>query len=257
MSSFGNNLSISSNLNNNENSYIYIFTYSGGVWSEQQKLLSGQNDDNFGFKTMMTSDSIFISAPKDNRIYIYQLDNETWNLQETIEIPVGDFGGEFGASMTIENNNLIVTSQKPVFNIGGFRSLYYYIHIFSLDNGQWINLNSLEQLVSPNSSGPDFVDLSIENNKVVMSTHSFENTSFLYQSQIYFYELNNQQISLIKKYSDWSIDSDNTKMPALISDNYTYIGNTSDSINGKNSGSVRVFDLDPPDNIFSNGFENL
>lgn len=257
MSSFGNNLSISSNLNNNENSYVYIFTYSGGVWSEQQKLLSGQNDDNFGFKTMMTSDSIFISAPKDNRIYIYQLDNETWNLQETIEIPVGDFGSEFGASMTIENNNLIVTSQKPVFNIGGFRSLYYYIHIFSLDNGQWINLNSLEQLVSPNSSGPDFVDLSIENNKVVMSTHSFENTSFLYQSQIYFYELNNQQISLIKKYSDWSIDSDNTKMPALISDNYTYIGNTSDSINGKNSGSVRVFDLDPPDNIFSNGFENL
>ena len=231
---------------------VYVFSFNGSQWIEQQILQSGQIEDDFGQSIVIDNDRIFIGAPGDNKVYIYTNDNGNWIFQQYIPIPAGNFDDEFGISLDYFKGNLVVLSQK--IESSHFDELSVYIHVFNENNDVWAIIDSFYQGFSPFILSDPYLDVAIENNNIVLTLHVFRSRSF-YSSGIYFYSLINQELDLIKEIHDEYYRAFDAQMPVSIIDDMVFVGNNSDTINGTDAGSIRVFDFDPPDLIYSSGFE--
>ena len=102
---------------NNQGS-AYIFIRNGTTWSQQQKLTASdsENGDNFGISVAINGNTAVVGVPYDviggvitqGSVYVYVRNGTTWSEQQHIIGSQTAPQGEFGSSVGIEDDTLIV-----------------------------------------------------------------------------------------------------------------------------------------------------
>jgi hypothetical protein len=96
----------------------YVFTRSGGVWTQQQKLTAsdGAQGDFFGFSVAISGDTVIVSAhTKDTAggsdagaAYVFTRSGGVWTQQQKLTASDGAQGDLFGFSVAISGDTAIV-----------------------------------------------------------------------------------------------------------------------------------------------------
>jgi hypothetical protein len=116
----------------------YVFVREGTVWSAEQKLLppAPQQDAWFSRSVSIDGDTAAIGASREDTVngantgaaYVFVRQGTTWSLQARLLAPDGGVGDQFGESIFVDADTLIVGSHKDdvngVFNAG---SAYVFV----------------------------------------------------------------------------------------------------------------------------------
>jgi YD repeat-containing protein len=102
----------------------YIFTMSGGSWSQTAEFSpsDGSSGDGYGQSVALSSSTAVVGAMHTTinsqmyagSAYVYSLSGGTWSLTQELTNPngppIGGFGGDFGSAVAILNSTLMVGS---------------------------------------------------------------------------------------------------------------------------------------------------
>ncbi|MBX3290498.1 MAG: VCBS repeat-containing protein [Acidobacteria bacterium] len=97
----------------------YIFTRSGGVWTEQQKLTAsdGAGADWFGTTVSINNDTAITGAPFDDdagnnsgSAYVFTRTGTNWTEQQKLTAPDGGVNAQFGRSVSVSGDTAIAGS---------------------------------------------------------------------------------------------------------------------------------------------------
>ncbi|MEN8162870.1 MAG: hypothetical protein ABFS37_01970 [Acidobacteriota bacterium] len=124
----------------------YAFTETGGVWSQQQKLVAtdGEAGDRFGAAVDWCGGMAFIGAPDDNHgmlgidagsAYIFQLTTGTCFQDEKLLAPDGAISDHFGSSVAIGGTALVGSPFDEGPNVTNTGSAHLYLYDY--DGGSW------------------------------------------------------------------------------------------------------------------------
>jgi hypothetical protein len=95
---------------------VYIYTQSGGVWTQQAKLLGdGANINRFGRSVALSGDLLIVGAPGEyngspdryGAVYIFTRAGSTWT-QQTKLYPSDQVEGNYGVDVAYSGNTLVV-----------------------------------------------------------------------------------------------------------------------------------------------------
>ena len=96
---------------------VYLFRRFGGVWAQEQKLLAADGFawDEFGRSVALTAGRIAVGAPRDDdlatdsgAVYLFGYDGTQWLQQTKIVADDGGFDDQFGFSLALSENLLLV-----------------------------------------------------------------------------------------------------------------------------------------------------
>lgn len=97
---------------------VYVFTRSGTLWSQQQRLIAsdGQADDSFGDAVALEDNTIIAGSPALNArpgaAYLFTRPNATWTQQQKFQEPSPNVSNIFGYSVSISGNTFIVATPR-------------------------------------------------------------------------------------------------------------------------------------------------
>ena len=177
----------------------YLFTRSGNTWTEQQKIMASdaEEDDNFGYSVSISSDgnTAIVGAYREDTggssagaAYIFKVDGTTWTQQAKIQADDKQASDNFGYSVSISSsgNTSIVGAYSE--DTGGSNAGAAYI--FRLD-GTWIQQGKI--LASDNESGDSFgysVSISSDGNSAIVGA-SYEDTGATNAGAAYIFRWDN------------------------------------------------------------------
>ncbi len=113
----------------------YIFEYDSGVWTEQTKLVGSNltSGDGFGFSVSMDGDYIAVGAmcassngTDSGAAYIYKKNGDNWVEQAYIYPDDGEAGENFGISVKLSGDMLLIGSQVDSYPTYRSGSVYFY-----------------------------------------------------------------------------------------------------------------------------------
>ncbi|MBO0860291.1 MAG: PxKF domain-containing protein [Chloracidobacterium sp.] len=116
----------------------YVFTRSGVVWSEQQKLEASDAaaNDRFGNSVAINGETIVVAAylstgalgPQQGSAYIFTRNGDVWTQQQELEeAPSERFGPQFGSAVAIGGNTVVVGAENDAGHAAPFAQGSAYI----------------------------------------------------------------------------------------------------------------------------------
>ncbi len=137
----------------------YVFTLSGGAWTEQQQLLSGTSatGDDFGTAVALSGDTAVIGAPAttvgssaaQGVVYVFTRTGTTWALSSQIVASDGQGGDYFGAAVALDGTKLLVGAPG-----GTSMTKPGKAYVFGATGGSWSQQQELTQSGGP--AGAEF-----------------------------------------------------------------------------------------------------
>ena len=118
----------------------YIFTRSGDLWSQQQKLTVSDavSGDRFGFSVSIDNNTIVVGAYGDNNeagsAYVFTKIGPTWTQQQKLSASDANAGDRFGYSVSIDYNSVIIGAYRH------HRSEHFYTgsaYVFTRSDQSW------------------------------------------------------------------------------------------------------------------------
>ena len=97
----------------------YVFTRTGGVWSQQDKLVAddGASDDRFGISVSVSGDTVVAGSIWDTdngnnsgSAYVFMRNGDTWSQQAKLTAPDGAAFDWFGGEVGVSGDALVVSS---------------------------------------------------------------------------------------------------------------------------------------------------
>lgn len=155
-----------------------IFVRSGGVWTQQARLVpsDGETMDAFGFKVALSGDIALIGALGDDDMgfwagaaYVFVRSGETWTQESKLLAPDGAEYDNFGESVAISGDTALVGSLHDDDN--GDRSGSAWV--FRRSGETW--LDEAKLLASDGDPGDGFGVVSISGNTALIGA-SFDDT---------------------------------------------------------------------------------
>ena len=119
---------------------VYVFEHEGSSWSEVVALTPPVPADEaqFGFSVAISGTTLFVGAIEDDgppgKVYVYDADGGSWSLSQTLVPSDGSNNDNFGRSIAVSGNRLIVASPADDDN-GSFSGSAY---IFDYNGSSWI-----------------------------------------------------------------------------------------------------------------------
>lgn len=116
----------------------YVYTRSGITWTEQAILIAsdGENGDQFGISVSIEGDTIVIGAYHDDdngansgSAYIFTRSGTIWTEQMKLTADDGEASDEFGRSVSISGDTVIIGARNDDDNITNSGSAYVYTRI--------------------------------------------------------------------------------------------------------------------------------
>ena len=153
----------------------YIYTYDGSSWSLEQKINANDADtsDNFGTAVDIEGDLAVVGDNLDDTMgnssgaaYIFRFNGTTWVQEQKLVAGDGQPGDEFGYSVSISNDVVIVGAYKDDFSGLNTGSAY----VFRYNGSTWVQEQKL------NAIGPSPDDyfgyaVSVYNNVAVVGLY--------------------------------------------------------------------------------------
>ncbi|MFT4535889.1 MAG: hypothetical protein ACI9P5_003259 [Saprospiraceae bacterium] len=157
---------------------IVIYHREDGGWRKYETVKSpwGNVDVNFGFSVAISGNTIVVGVAHgdvdtDGAILIYEFDGISWG--NFPQIHYSPSPGEFGRSVDIDGDNIVVSNPLYVSTDNVYRgALYWYER---LSNGRWEFTNSIE-IEGPSSIAPNItylgMGLAIQGDYVLATEYS-------------------------------------------------------------------------------------
>jgi len=114
---------------------VHIYTRSGSTWSLQQTINnpSPGYDDEFGWSVSLYGDTLVVGAPWDDTVaedagsvYVYIRSGTSWSLQQTIYNPSPGYDDEFGLSVSLYQDTLVIGAPYDDTGATDAGSVYVY-----------------------------------------------------------------------------------------------------------------------------------
>lgn len=99
----------------------YVFDFDGVKWNETQKLTASDADlwDLFGISVSLSGDRALIGAHLDDEmgsdsgsVYVFEYDGTTWNETQKLIANDGQAGDQFGISVSLSGNKVLIGANK-------------------------------------------------------------------------------------------------------------------------------------------------
>ena len=130
----------------NDSGSVYVFKRMGPLWTQQQKLsaLDATSNDYFGFSLSLDNDTAIIGAPGDDTyqgsVYVFIRIGTTWTQQAKLQASDGLLLDEFGYSVSLSGDTLLVGAYMDDNQDENDGSAY----VFSRTDTTWIQQDKLE-----------------------------------------------------------------------------------------------------------------
>jgi len=162
---FGNSLTIDGDTaiigapgDDGNNGSVYVFTRTGGIWTQQQKLTASDPgiDDNFGISVALNGDTAligaddFISLDNSGAAYMFTRTGTTWTEQQKLTASDGTSGDQFGCSVSLSGDTALIGACHDDDNGADSGSAY----VFTRTGTTWIQQAKL--LASDGEAGANF-----------------------------------------------------------------------------------------------------
>ena len=124
----------------------YVYRYDGTQWIEEQKLLAsdGVEGDRFGGAVAVRGNTAVVGAWSNNggrgAVYVFQYENSQWLERQKLVASDRDPFAEFGTSLALGSDNLVVGAPGTS---GALGAAYGAAYIFRLKHGQWYEQQKL------------------------------------------------------------------------------------------------------------------
>ena len=134
--------------NGSNSGSAYLFTRSGGTWSQQTKLTAtdGAAGDYFGYRVSLSGDSLAVGAYYDDdrgsnsgSAYVFIRDNGVWSEQAKVTAADGAASDNFGYRISLSGDSLAVGVWRDDDNGSNSGSAY----VFTRNNGEWSQQSKL------------------------------------------------------------------------------------------------------------------
>lgn len=145
---------------------VYVYEMINGGWTQTAKLTAsdGNAEDHFGGSVDVSGDYIVVGCPgadigifsNTGAVYVFHKTGGTWVQENKITSSTPESGAKFGASVSIDNNRLMVGA--PYSDNGIFTSCGA-VYFFQRVAAQW---NQLNKFFKPGSAGDDRFGTSID-----------------------------------------------------------------------------------------------
>ena len=150
----------------------YIFTRSGLVWIEEAKLLAsdGEMHDHFGISVSISGDTVVVGANGDDdkgmgagSAYVFTRSGTTWSQESKLLTFDGSMGDQFGNSVSINGDRIVVGAPFDVENGLDSGSAY----VFNRSGTTW---NEEAKLLALDGAGGDRfgISVSISGDRIVV-----------------------------------------------------------------------------------------
>jgi hypothetical protein len=147
---------------NSQQGSTYVFTRSGGVWTQQQKLVAadGAANDHFGSGVAVSGDTLVAGANGDRigpngsqgSAYVYTRSGSVWTLQQKLTAADGATGDFFGEAVAVSGDTLVVGAVQS--DIGAnFDQGAAYVFTRSLTSGGAVWTQ--QQKITSNDNAPN------------------------------------------------------------------------------------------------------
>jgi len=175
----------------NSSGSAYVFVRSGSSWNQQAKLTASDPSANawFGINVTINGDTVLIGASGDDdggsdtgSVYVFERSGSSWIQQTKLKASDATTGDQFGESVSISGNTVVVGAHKD--DDGGTNSGSAYIFIRSGSN--W---SQQAKLTASDASSNDHFGFgsSISGTTVIIGTKNEQSTDPV---SAYIYELN-------------------------------------------------------------------
>ena len=218
---------------------VYVFVRSGTTWTQQQKLIAndGASSDWFGGSVALDGDTLVVGAYRDDdkgydsgSVYVFVRSGTTWSQQQKLVANDGAAKNEFGDSVALDGDTLVVGAYGDDDNGDDSGSVYVFVR----SGTTW----SQQQKLVANDGVADhrfgnFVAL--DGDTLVVGAYDSENAST--SGSVYVFVRSGTTWSQQQKFvgSQWfgavvTLDGD-----TLV------VGDSTDDDNGSTSGSVYIY----------------
>jgi FG-GAP repeat protein len=129
----------------------YVFVRSGGVWTQQQKLLASDAAvfDNFGSSVAISGETIVAGAPQDSgaagnfqgSAYVFVRSAGVWSQQQKLEASDPGLNDQFGFSVAISNETVVAGAPN---HDGATATGQGSAYVFVRSGGVWTQQQELE-----------------------------------------------------------------------------------------------------------------
>ncbi|KAJ5071117.1 hypothetical protein M0811_10601 [Anaeramoeba ignava] len=217
--------------NNTFQGKVYVFKNNGSYWNQSQNLIAsdGKSNDNFGLSIAVYNDVLIVGSPQSTvgnnseqgKVYVFKNNGTYWNELQILIASDGNPNDNFGASVAIYNDVLIVGSPQAAV---GNNSEQGKVYVFKNNGTYW---NQQQILVSSDGQQDDTFGTSvgIEKNYSIIGAFGATVDENFAQGKAYIFQNNgtywNQQQILIASDGE---SSDNFGVSSAISNGVVIIG---------------------------------
>jgi hypothetical protein len=127
-----------------ERGSAYVFVRAGGSWSQQAKLIAPDRTANqqFGASVAIDADTVVVGAPNaiagsdrdQDAAYVFVRSGATWSEQQKLTASDGAVGDQFGASVAIDADTIVVGAQGGDTTVNANQGVAY---VFERSGGTW------------------------------------------------------------------------------------------------------------------------
>jgi hypothetical protein len=121
---------------------VYIFTTSGGTWTEVQRLTAsdGASGDQFGHAVAFDGTTLMVGAPAKSAVYVFVNSGGSW--VETQELTVNDAGQfpQFGWALAVEGTTALIGAYNA--EVDGYAE-QGAAYVFTQTGGTWTQTQRL------------------------------------------------------------------------------------------------------------------
>jgi len=144
---------------------VYTYSFNGSSWTQNAKLIATKpgSNDWFGFNLSMEGTILAIGSQNDDTpggldagsVYVFNYVNSQWMYAQTIRASDGSVGANFGSSLSLSTDILVVGAERDtIAGFGRAGSAYVFTRI----NNQWLQAT---KLVSTAPANDDFFGSSV------------------------------------------------------------------------------------------------
>jgi hypothetical protein len=143
----------------------YVYTVSGATWRQQQELTAadGAAHDEFGTSVRINGNIIVVggfnhkvgSNAGQGAAYVYTFSGTTWSQQQELTAADGAAGDNFGESVALDGDNLVVGAAGHAV---GDNSAQGAAYVFALSASTW---NQQQELTAANGAANSFFGVNV------------------------------------------------------------------------------------------------
>ena len=220
-----------------DNGSTYVFTRTGGVWTEQAKLVAsdGAPGANFGFTAAVDGDTAVIGAPNSNSAYVFTRSAGVWTEQAKLLASDGVFGS-FGRGVAIDGDTALIGNNRDDDNGEHSGSTY----VFTRTGGVW---TEQAKLVASDGEAWDAFGWSValDGDTAIIGAHQDFDNNIRTGSAYVFTRTGGVWTEWAKLLSSDGEYANQFGLSVALDGNTAIIGAASDNDNGSLSGSAYAF----------------